>query len=257
MRLKDGKGNNCMLLNYDMETFRQLADNLQDTVVLFSNEQVLYVNAAFEKVYGRSASELYKHGISYIKTIIHPDDIPGFKKKESKIFKPENKSKAFIFRILKSKNKKAYIKIQGFPVFNNVNELVCFALLISDITKIAQLESFAKLGVIQQAAILENMPYHAWLKDMDGKYIVVNENFARSYKLSPADIKGKTDFDFCPADKAKEFKNSDRKVLRNKTRIFLEQVEDLPGGKTYFETFKSPVFDESGCNKIQARIKNC
>jgi PAS domain-containing protein len=45
--------------------------------------------------------------------------------------------------------------------------------------------------------LLDNIPFLAWYKDNEGKYIMVNEAFARVYHLSPEDIIGKTDFDIC------------------------------------------------------------
>ncbi len=53
--------------------------------------------------------------------------------------------------------------------------------------------------------ILDNIPFLAWHKDNEGKYIMVNEAFAQAYHLTPEDIIGKTDFDLCSYDKALEF----------------------------------------------------
>ena len=43
----------------------------------------------------------------------------------------------------------------------------------------------------QYHTILENIPYLAWLKDTNGKYLVVNSPFAKSYGLTKDKIIGK------------------------------------------------------------------
>ena len=94
--------------------------------------------------------------------------------------------------------------------------------------------------------ILDNIPYLVWLKDTEGNYIHVNKAFADSYNLKPEDIIGKSDFDFCPPDKAREFRNSDEQVIISKKRQFIEQYERLDSGASNFETFKTPVFNDQG-----------
>jgi PAS domain S-box-containing protein len=94
--------------------------------------------------------------------------------------------------------------------------------------------------------ILDNVPYHAWLKGIDGRYIFVNRLFAGNYNLRPEDIVGKTDFDFCPRALALEYQKSDEEVRRKGKGKTLEQIEQLPSGRIIFETFKAPLVDAHG-----------
>ncbi len=94
--------------------------------------------------------------------------------------------------------------------------------------------------------ILDNIPFLAWHKDNEGKYIMVNEAFALAYHLRPEDIIGKTDFDLCAYDKALEFQKNDNEVLRLGKTQFVEQIEELSKGPTLFETYKTPIRDSKG-----------
>jgi PAS domain S-box-containing protein len=94
--------------------------------------------------------------------------------------------------------------------------------------------------------ILDNIPFLAWHKDNEGKYIMVNEAFALAYHLRPEDIIGKTDFDLCAYDKALEFQKNDNEVLRSGKTQFVEQIEELSKGPTLFETYKTPIRDSKG-----------
>ena len=94
--------------------------------------------------------------------------------------------------------------------------------------------------------ILDNIPFLAWLKDNEGKYVRVNKAFANAYHLNPEDIIGKTDFDLCSYDKALEFQRNDEEIKRLGERQFVEQYEELAKGPTLFETYKTPVRDSEG-----------
>jgi PAS domain S-box-containing protein len=95
-----------------------------------------------------------------------------------------------------------------------------------------------------QQAILDNIPYLAWLKDNKGRYLFVNQAFAKNYNLDPENIVGKTDFNLCSPEKALEFHNNDEEVKHSKKRQFVEQMEDLSTGPALFETYKTPILDE-------------
>jgi PAS domain S-box-containing protein len=103
-----------------------------------------------------------------------------------------------------------------------------------------------KQGRDLHQTILDNLPYLVWFKDDEGHYVHVNQAFADSYNLKPADIIGKSDFDLCSYEKAKEYQNSDEKVKYSRKRQFFEQVENYDEAVANFETYKTPVFDEHG-----------
>jgi PAS domain S-box-containing protein len=97
-----------------------------------------------------------------------------------------------------------------------------------------------------QRTILDHIPYLVWFKNNEGKYLEINKAFADAYRRNPEDIIGKSDFDLCSYEKATEFHKSDEEVRLSRKRQFFEQIETLFDNDTNFETFKTPVFDDSG-----------
>ena len=63
------------LLHESEERFRQLAEHLEDVVWIADREltRVLYINPAYEKIFGRSSQSLYTNLPSWLKAV-HPDD---------------------------------------------------------------------------------------------------------------------------------------------------------------------------------------
>ena len=62
-------------------------------------------------------------------------------------------------------------------------------------------------------AVIEATPDAIFVKDLDGRYVLVNEAVARFIGKSPADIVGKHDFELYPEENARRFVEADRQVL--------------------------------------------
>jgi PAS domain S-box-containing protein len=96
-------------------------------------------------------------------------------------------------------------------------------------------------------AILNNLPFHAWLKDTEGRLLAVNQPFAQLVgRFSPEEVVGKTDYDLWPPSLAQGYRTDDQEVIRTRKQKAIE--EQVPGqaGLRWFETYKSPLFDTSG-----------
>lgn len=64
-------------------------------------------------------------------------------------------------------------------------------------------------------AVIEATPDAIFVKDLDGRYILINGAAARFIERSPADIVGKNDMELYPAETAQRFMDEDQAVLAN------------------------------------------
>jgi len=62
-------------------------------------------------------------------------------------------------------------------------------------------------------AVIEATPDAIFVKDLEGRYVLVNEAFARFLGKSPADIVGRSDFELYTESDARAFVEADRRVL--------------------------------------------
>lgn len=94
-------------------------------------------------------------------------------------------------------------------------------------------------------SILDNFPFLVWLKDINGKFLAVNQQFALSTGLKEAEeLIGKTDLDVWPEELAKNYIADDQSVIEKKQKKIVEELIADHGINKWFETFKSPIFDE-------------
>ena len=99
----------------------------------------------------------------------------------------------------------------------------------------------------QQKAILDNIPDIAWLKDLQGRFIAVNEPFAKACGFKVDEIIGKTDLDIWPKELALNYRADDQEVITSKKRKCVqEKLMYQEGGEQWIETIKTPFFDDHG-----------
>jgi len=101
--------------------------------------------------------------------------------------------------------------------------------------------------ILQQQAILDNIPNIAWLRDREGRYVAVNEPFSKMFGLTPRDLVGKSDYDIYPAKLAEKYEKDFKEVMETGKRTYFEEsVTDHEGNVRYVEKIKTPIFNNAG-----------
>jgi PAS domain S-box-containing protein len=95
-------------------------------------------------------------------------------------------------------------------------------------------------------AILEYSPNWIFLKDTEGRYLLVNREIERVFGISQEQIKGKTDSEIFPPEQAAEYRANDLKVLRAGLTTEFEEIALLEDGPHTSIVHKFPLFDTHG-----------
>lgn len=103
-------------------------------------------------------------------------------------------------------------------------------------------EEDLKLLVSHIEAMIDSFPFDIWLKDKDGHYLVVNENFCISAGKPKEEIIGKNDYDVYTTEYADFYVNTDRELFSGSKA---EYFESKFRGDILREC-KKPVYDRSG-----------
>ena len=75
-----------------------------------------------------------------------------------------------------------------------------------------------KETLLHQSAILNSIPDMAWLKDKNGQYVAVNEQFAKTAGMKIEEIIGKTDFEIWNESFADKYHKDDLEVMQSGQR---------------------------------------
>jgi len=93
--------------------------------------------------------------------------------------------------------------------------------------------------------VLETMSAAVFLKDADGRYLLVNQACRDLFDVDKDPV-GMTDEDLFPEEIAEQARSDDLRVLESGVQIELEETIPTPAGESVRLTRKSPVYDDAG-----------
>jgi len=95
----------------------------------------------------------------------------------------------------------------------------------------------------QLRAILDNSTAVIYLKDIEGRYLLVNQLFEDLFHVSRFEIGGKTDYDLFPKELADRFRQEDAEVLRQDRALTLDNPVPHDDGIHHYLSLKFPLRD--------------
>jgi PAS domain S-box-containing protein len=118
---------------------------------------------------------------------------------------------------------------------------------VQDVSEHRAAQAALRLSQEQQVALLQSIPDAAWLKDIHGRYLALNEAAWRARGMEPAAVIGRTAPDIFPPELAADRLAHDRAVLDSGRPVLIEHQDVGPDGvRRWYETVKAPYYDAAG-----------
>ncbi len=95
-------------------------------------------------------------------------------------------------------------------------------------------------------AIADNAGAVIGAKDLDGKYLYVNQQFSRLFHRPLADFIGHTDEELFPPDIAAQFRRADQMAQRASQAFSVEEIVPVDGLDRDFLSIKFPIVGDDG-----------
>ena len=118
--------------------------------------------------------------------------------------------------------------------------------IVRDITGRTQAELAKERLLRRQRAILDNLPMLAWLKNLDGRFEMVNEAVARFCKLPAEAMVGKTALEVMPREMGEYCQAIHREVVASGCKKQVEVPFRSANGTICFLIDSMPLIDERG-----------
>ena len=154
----------------------------------------------------------------------------------------------------------------GMSFFGHVTRGTAFLLLGGLLGRFAENLRSARDSVAgseqQLQAILNNTTSLITLKDTEGRYLLVNDQFEKAFDLPRHAVIGHTDHDLFPSYLADSFRAADRRALNALAPVETEEIVPHSDGKHTYLSNRLPLLDAKGepyavctvCADISGRI---
>lgn len=181
-------------------------------------------------------------------SFVHPDDIEHRRQLLAAAGQPREPFES-IFRLRRSDGTYRWLLDHGAPQFDEHGGFRGYVGVSVDVTEWRS----AQRDLLVQRAFLRNVldtdPNLIFVKDYDGRFVLVNRAVAEIYGTTVDAIVGKRDADFNPRqEEVESFLRDDREVMDSLREKFIpeEKVTDAAGHLHWLQTVKRPLIDSDG-----------
>ncbi|MGB6297208.1 MAG: chemotaxis protein CheB [Rivularia sp. (in: cyanobacteria)] len=158
-----------------------------------------------------------------------------------------------IEREVKLKKTGVSLLMRVFPYRQDDNSFDGLVITFVDINEIKKVQE--KLSQTHDAlgqnerqlrAILDNTASIIFVKDIEGRYLLVNKRYLTLFKLSESEVIGKTDHDLFSPELADSLRDNDRKVIAAKTALEFDETVPVKEDYLTYLSIKAPLLDSEG-----------
>lgn len=175
--------------------------------------------------------------------ILSPKTAKEIREHDMDVLKNKNMSKYKQKMLLSPGNEKIY-EIIKTPMIQD-GKVQGILGISRDITEMYNLQQSILKTQSQLTAILENMPYIAYLKGLDGRIIIANSKIKEYFNL-PTDSAGILPNDFFAEEHSCKIREEDDFIIKEKKGLVVEKQISTDKGNFWFDIYKAPVINESG-----------
>ncbi|UCF93441.1 MAG: PAS domain S-box protein [Desulfobacterales bacterium] len=172
-------------LRISEERFRQVAENIREVFWLFdwNDQKVLYVNPAYEIIWGRSREALYHRCEEWAESI-YPDDLEAAQESFARILQTGG-GEGREYRIVRPDGMIRWISDKGFPIYDENGDVIRITGIAEDITAKKRAEHALQTSEARYRSLIEQSPVGINIFRPDGSVAFSNEAMRKLHNLSP------------------------------------------------------------------------
>jgi len=221
-------------LRQAQERTTSVLENMSDTYILFDKSwRCLYVNEAAVHAIGRPREQILERTLWEL----YPDILGTELERRYRRAMDERVSVVLEFHYL---TQNTWWENRLSPVREGL------AVFATDITARKVTEERIRESEARLQAFMDNSPFIMMIKDLEGRYLHVNEQFTRSFGLARGDVLFHTAAEIFPRDLAAAFEATDARVLATDAPVETEETVSLIDGVHTYIVCKFPIADAGG-----------
>ena len=223
--------------------YRELFENANDIIYTHDlSGNFTSLNSSCERITGYSREEAMTMNVA---DVIAPEDLQ--RAREMIAHKTsENVPTVYELDIITKTGERVRLEVSTRLIFQD-GRPVGVQGIARDLTERKHSEQALRESQAFFNSFMDNSPAVAFMKDAEGRYVYVNKPFERLFGQELSFLRGKTSFDWLPADTAAQTHNHDLNVLATAhPEEIIETVPTEDGTPHEWLVFKFPTTDASG-----------
>ncbi len=205
-----------------------------------------FISDGIKKIEGYSPRELLGKYIFEV-TEENITDTTVSSLNQMELFIKDNKDfKNIVFKRKAKNGEILHILTNGTPFFDKNGNLLGYRGVDKNITKDKETELALEKSQKELSDIINNTDAVIYVKDLKGRFLLINEQFEKLFNISNEDIKGKTDYDIFPKESAEFFRKNDQEAINKNKLIRSEEIVPQSDGIHYYLSIKYPLTESNG-----------
>ena len=142
-----------------------------------------------------------------------------------------------------------YVRFIKSPLRNNAGDIIGIQGVFWDVTDRKKIEEALASERDHLRALMDNVPDRIYFKDTDSRFILCNKALSERLGLkNPDEAIGKTDYDFHPPDRAREFHKDEQRIIITGQPMVnkIEEQTSLDGARIWASVTKVPTRSRDG-----------
>jgi len=230
-------------LRQSEQRFRLLAEHSPDIIARLDRDlRHLYVNPATVKVTGIPA-EVYVGQTN--RALGMPEDLVASWDTHLRTVFETGQQQTLEFSFPSPTGVKQYQTLL-VPEYDTQGSIMSVLCVSRDVTDLKQLQERVWKSEQQLQAIIDGSTALIYLKDTQGRYLLINTQFEKLFHVTKKQMVGKTTFDLFPKEIAGTLEAHNQEILQVGTERAWEEVVSLDDGWHTYLSVKFPLFDPTG-----------
>lgn len=235
-------------INQQKQYLSQTLNSIGDAVITTDMQgSITSMNPVAEKLTGWSADEAQKQTLKTIFPIINATTLTPIENPIDKVIASGETVFLSNHTTLISKQGTEYqIADSAAPIRDDEGNILGMVLVFNDISEQYQLREAAAKSRRNLQAIMDHSPTVIYLKDKNGHFIFLNQQFEKHFNISSDDLIGKTVHDILPRDIADKIQRYDDEVWATGAALEFEEVVPHKDADHTYLTSKFPLLNDDG-----------
>jgi PAS domain S-box-containing protein len=231
--------------------YRQFIENAGViTYTADANGSFTFISNQVQSLIGYTPEELLGKHFS---VLVQPDWIPTVAEKYKRQFLDRQRESTLLFPVNHKNGETRWVE-QDVILLEKDNFVQGFQCVVKDVTeqtliqqKLQKIEEEQKEHQYRAQAILDNAPLVIYVKDLDGKFILINRMFRELFGFTDEDVIGKESFGFAhqTTPTLKRYAEADRQVIETGKPVELEDIMVVADGHRHLLSIKFPLYDKN------------